>query len=213
VATSANLNIDPPQVIIDRYRVVDSVLVVDSPSLNIVDGYVPGQMALVTPAGHILLDNRTPAPSGGANLQLYQPGGVFSMQQIGATNYSNTQVVWYDTTVASVITNYGGAGSSGSNYGGTAFVRDAVQSIQNNGAFDPLDAEKSALVSFYLLGPQGLSFRDGFNAPVQVLGDGPAVNVEGLTEKKTPSSKRSRTNSRSTELSKNSPVHLAGGSW
>lgn len=206
VATSANLNIDPPQVIIDQYKVVDSVLVVDSPNLNIVSGYVPGQLALSTPAGQILLNNRTPAPTNGVNLQLYQPDGQFSMLQIGSANYSNTQVVWYDATISSVITNYGGG-----NFGGTSFVRDALQDMQNNGAFDPLNSEKSGLATFYLLGPQGLGFRDSRPLPIEVLGDGPAVNVEGLFERKTPSSKRNRANARTTELSR-SGVRVAGGS-
>lgn len=206
IATSANLNIDPPQVIIDQYHVVDSVLVVDSPNLAIIDGYVPGQLSLNTPAGQILLNNRTPAPASGANLQLYQPDGTFSMSQIGRTNYSDTQVVWYDTTIASVITNYGGG-----DFGGTSFVRDSLKNMQNGGGFDPLNPEKGGLATFYLLGPQGLGFRDGPIKPVEVLGNGPAVNVEGLFEKKTPTSKRNRSNSRSTERSMPDRINVAGG--
>jgi hypothetical protein len=206
VATSANLNIDPPQVIIDQYHVVDSVLVVDSPNIAIVDGYVPGQMALSTPAGQILLNNRTPAPTAGANLQLYRPGGAFSMSQIGNANYSDTQVVWYDTTIASVITNYGGG-----DFGGTSFVRDSLKDMQNSGSFDPLNTERGGLAALYLLGPQGLGLRDRLIKPIEVLGSGPAVNLEGLFEKKTPRSKRSRSNSRSTERGMPSRISFAGG--
>ncbi|MCK9919144.1 leukotoxin LktA family filamentous adhesin [Microbacteriaceae bacterium K1510] len=207
VARSANLNIDPPQVIVDQYHVVDSVLVVDSPNLTITDGYVPGQLSLTTPAGEILLNNRTPAPTGGVNLQLYQPGGLFSMQQIGNANFSNTYVVWYDTTIASYITR-----DVADTTGGTSFVRDTLQDMRNGGAFEPLQAEKSGLATFYLLGGQALGLRDRIVLPVEVLGDGPAVNLEGMFGRKTPSSKRNRANSRSTELGKGNGVRLAGGS-
>lgn len=207
VATFANLNIDPPQVIVDQYHVVDSVLVVDSPNLTIMDGYVPGRLALSTPAGDILLNNRTPAPTSGVNLQLYQADGVFSMQQIGNANYSNTYVVWYDTVVASHITR-----NVTDTTGGTSFVRDSLQDMRNNGAFDPLYTEKSGLATLYLLGPQGLGLRDRIVLPVEVLGDGPAVNLDGMFERKRPASKRNRANSRSTELGKSSGVRVASGS-
>ncbi|MDP1582086.1 MAG: hypothetical protein Q8M18_01530, partial [Bradyrhizobium sp.] len=175
VATFANLNIDPPMILMNQYQVVDSILVVDTPRLIIVSGYVPGQLALYTPAGYILLDNRTPAPVGNSNLQLYQPGGVFSMSQIGATNFSNTQVVWYDQSIASVITNYGGG-----DFGGTSFVRNSLGDMRGSGGFDPANMQWSGLATFYLLGLPGLGFRDGFPRLIEVLGDGPAVNLKGL---------------------------------
>jgi len=175
VATSANLNIDPPMILMSQYRVIDSVLIVDTPRLIIVSGYVPGQMALYTPAGYILLDNRTPAPVGSPNLQLYQPGGVFSMSQIGATNFSNTQVVWYDQSIASVITNYGGG-----DFGGTSFVRNSLSDMRASGGFDPANMQWSGLATFYMLGLQGLGFGGGLPGLIEVLGDGPAVNLKGL---------------------------------
>ena len=204
VATSANLNIDPPVVVIDLYRVIDSVLTVDSPNLNIVSGYVPGQMLLTTPAGQILLDNRGPAPVNTVNLQLYQPSDAFSMQQVGVTNYSNTQVVWYDTTIASVITNYGGG-----DFGGTSFVRNSLQDMQNAGAFDPEKVQQSGLATFHLLGASGLGFRHDVLGPVEVLGDGPAVNIQGLFE--TRGAKRGK-KSRSTRLHDKNELRLAFGS-
>ncbi|MBX3553449.1 MAG: hypothetical protein KF697_13430, partial [Pseudolabrys sp.] len=204
VATSANLNIDPPVVMIDLYRVVDSVLTVDSPNLTITGGYVPGQMMLTTPAGQVLLDNRGPAPAPGVNLQLYQPSGVFSMAQVGSTNYSDTQVVWYDTTISSVITNYGGGA-----YGGTSFVRNSLQDMQNAGAFEPENVQRSGLASLYLLGPLGLGFRYDLPGPVEVLGDGPAVNLKGLFQ--TEQVKRGK-KSRSTRLHDKNELRLAFGS-
>jgi hypothetical protein len=147
---------------------------VDSPLLTIASGYVPGQMVLSTPAGIILLNNRGPAPVPGANLQLYEPGGVFTMQQIGNANFSDTQVVYYDTTISSTITNFGGGAFTGS-----SFVRDALIALRNGQGGGVEGRERNALFAVYL---QGL-FDDGrMLSPIEVIGGGPAVNIEGLSE-------------------------------
>lgn len=185
VATSVNLSLNAPVVAIDQYKAVDSTLTVHSPRLIIVDGYVPGQMTLNVPAGQILLNNRSPAPVGNIDLQLYQPGGLFSMSQIGNANLTNTYVVWYDATASSIITNY-----SGGNFGGTSFVRNVVEDMQSFGAFDPIDEKKSGLAPFYLLGQQALGFRDHLAVPVEVLGHGPAINLKGLFDNKRPAKKK-----------------------
>ena len=169
VATHANLTIDPPQVIIDTLSIMDSTIDVDSPNLTITNGYVPGQMMLTTPAGEILLDNRGPGPVGGANLQLYEPGGVFTMQQIGNANFSNTQVVYYDTTISSTIINYGGGSFTGS-----SFIRNSLQDMRN-GDNDNLDV--TVLRALYF---QGLVNGEPAHGPIEVIGNGPAVNIEGL---------------------------------
>jgi hypothetical protein len=171
VATHANLTIDPPQVVIDTFNVVDSTVSVDSPSLTISSGYVPGQMMLTTPAGQILLNDRGPAPAGGVDLQLYEPGGVFTMQQIGNANFSNTQVVYYDATISSTIVNYGGG-----NFTGSSFVRNSLQDMRN-GDNDNLDV--TVLRALYF---QGLIGGDRSQGPIEVIGNGPAVNIEGLLE-------------------------------
>ncbi|MBS0246213.1 MAG: hypothetical protein JSR61_06300 [Proteobacteria bacterium] len=172
VATRANLTIDPPQVIIDQFSVADSTVTVDSPSLTVVAGYVPGQMLLNTPAGQILLNNRGPGPVGGNNLQLYQPGGVFTMQQIGSANFSNTQVVYYDTTISSTIINY-----VGGDFTGSSFVRNAPQDMRNGDLSGLEGLEKSALLALYLRGVAEGRIGQG---PIEVIGAGPAVNIEGL---------------------------------
>lgn|GEM_PF-2883088 len=185
VATTANLSLVSPAVIIDQYKAVDSTLVVRSPQLRIVEGYVPGQMMLSMLAGQILMNNRSPAPVGNIDLQLYQPDGFFSMSQIGQINLSNTYVVWYDTTISSVITNY-----DGGNFGGTSFVRNSVEDMRNPGTFDPGDEKKSGLATFYLLGQQALGFRDHPVMPIEVLGHGPAINLKGLFDGRRPTKKR-----------------------
>jgi filamentous hemagglutinin family protein len=209
VATSANLVIDPPEVIIDKLIVTDSVINVDSPNLTITDGYVPGQMLLITPAGDILLANRIPAPSGGVNLQLYQPGGVFSMKQFGKKNFSNTQVVYYDATISSTITNYGGGPFTGS-----SLVRNIPVDMKNGRGVDFASVEKSGLATFYLLGLPGAWRIDAAQTPtpVEVVGGGPAVNIDGLSKAKklheTRDRKTVRNRIRSTSLEQGDGVRL-----
>jgi hypothetical protein len=207
VATRADLNIDPPQVIIDQFRVVDSTVIVDSPALTIASGYVPGQMLLQTPAGQILLNNRGPGPVGGNNLQLYQPGGVFTMQQLGNANFSNTQVVYYDTTISSTIINYGGGSFTGS-----SFVRNAIQDMRNGEDGGVVDLQRTLLIAFYLQ-----SFGEGWRGlgPIQVLGGGPAVNVEGLfgPGENRKSRKGYRTNLRSSAVENRAAVSFAAADY
>jgi hypothetical protein len=151
------------------------------PKFTIENGYVPGQMMLTTPAGDILMDNRSPAPTGWGNLQLYQPGGVFTLKQFGNANFSDTYVVYYDDTMSSTITNYGGGPFTGS-----SFVRDIPQSMIGGGRFDFASTEKSGLATFYLLGLSGGWRIDAARTPlpVEAVGDGPAVNIDGLPEAK-----------------------------
>jgi hypothetical protein len=172
VATHANLTIDPPEVIVDQLSIVDSVITVDSPALTIASGYVPGQMMLNTPAGQILLDNRSPGPVGGVNLQLYEPSGVFTMQQMGSANFSDTQVVYYDTTISSTIINFGGG-----NFTGSSFIRDSLQDMRNGDNQDISRLDVSVLRALYL---QGLFDGARSHGPIEVIGDGPAVNIEAL---------------------------------
>jgi hypothetical protein len=213
VATLANLTIDPPEVIVDSLRVTDIALAVDSPKFTVMSGYVPGQMMLTTPAGNILLDNRSPAPVGGMNLQLYQSDGIFSMQQIGNANYSDTQVVYFDTTISSTITNYGGGGA----FTGSSFVRNSLQDMRSGEGFDFASIEKSGLAAFYLLGLPGGWRIDAARTPppVEAIGEGPAVNIDGLPEARKlrqiheRKGARKQTRSSSLEQGDKSPFNLA----
>jgi hypothetical protein len=195
VATRANLTIDPPQVIIDLFRIVDSTVTVDSPALTIVSGYVPGQMMLNVPAGQILLDNRGPAPVGGVNLQLYEPGGAFTMQQLGNTNFSNTQVVYYDATISSTIINFGGG-----NFTGSSFIRNSLDQMRDRD-HDQNNLDVSVLRALYL---QSLFDDARTHGPIEVIGNGPAVNIEGLF------GPEARRKGRSTKVHRTSVENLRG---
>jgi hypothetical protein len=182
VATTAHLVIDPPSLIFDHYSVVDSTVTANAPFIQFVDGYVPGQMTLTTPTQLILLDNRSPAPEQGPSLQLYQPGGLFNLIQDQGYSFVNTYVVFYTGGIDSVVSTYSPDHACCAIFGGSSFVRNVPSDLD----FDVTNSDgKTGPAGFYLLGVPAGTWIDGTQiiGPVQVIGDGPAVNVEGLIER------------------------------
>ena len=186
VATSANLHIDPDTIIVNQFRVVDANFVTDAPNVTIVNGFVPGQLMLTTLTERILVDNRSPAPSNWATLQLYQPGGTFTFGQNGNANVSNTYVVQYNGDISATVTNYGGSHTCCSNFTGSMGIRDIANDTQGTETLNTWLAQKSGPETFYLLGLAGNARLEALLTPkpVEVIGSGPAVNIEGLTEAK-----------------------------
>ena len=116
------------------------------------------------------------------NLQLYQGQAACSRwKQFGNANYSDTQVVYYDNTISSTITNFGGGA-----FTGFSFVRNTLQDMKSGEGFDFASVDKSGLAAFYLLGLPGGWRIDAARTPlpVEAIGEGPAVNIDGLPEAK-----------------------------
>ena len=91
---------------------------------TILNGYVPGQMMLTTATQQVLLNNRSPAPSNWPTLQLYQPGGVFTMSQVGNANVSNAYVVYYTGDVSATVSNYRPTHTCCDDFTGASMVRN-----------------------------------------------------------------------------------------
>jgi hypothetical protein len=184
VATSANLNIDPDTIIVNQFKVVDANFVTDAPNVTIVDGFVPGQLMLTTLTQRILLDNRSPSPSNWATLQLYQPAGVFTMSHNGNANVSDSYVVLYNGDISATVTNYVGSHTCCARFTGSMAIRNIANDTQGTETFDTWLAQKSGAETFYLLGLAGNARLEALLTPkpVEVIGSGPAVNIEGLTE-------------------------------
>lgn len=183
VAKSANVSIDPEHIIINQFRVVDATFWTDAPAVSIINGYVPGQLMLTTANAQVLLDNRTPAPSSWPALQLYQPDGVFTMSQIGNANVSNAYVVFYTGNISATVTNYGPTHTCCYDFTGASMVRNISVDGEGNQSIEAWLAKKDG-GTFYLLGLSGQARLDALLTPrpVETIGAGPAVNIEGLSD-------------------------------
>ncbi|MBR0712329.1 beta strand repeat-containing protein, partial [Bradyrhizobium liaoningense] len=183
-ATTANVFIDPDAIIINQFRVVDANFITDAPAVSIVNGYVPGQLMLTTATQQVLLNNRSPAPSAWPTLQLYQPGGVFTMSQIGNANISNSYVVFYTGDISATVTNYGSSHTCCNAYTGASMLRNVSIDGEGTETIDTWLAQKGGAGTFYLLGLSGHARLDALLTPrpVEAIGAGPAVNVEGLSD-------------------------------
>ncbi|MET4273159.1 MULTISPECIES: leukotoxin LktA family filamentous adhesin [unclassified Bradyrhizobium] len=182
-ATSANVSIDPDSIIINQFRVVDANFWSDAHAVAILNGYVPGQLMLTTATQQVLLNNRTPAPSNWPSLQLYQPGGVFTMNQVGNANVSNAYVVFYTGNVSATVTNYGPTHTCCNDFTGASMVRNISVDGEGTESIETWLAKKDG-GTFYLLGLSGKARLDALlmPRPVETIGSGPAVNVEGLSD-------------------------------
>lgn len=183
VATSANIWIDPDSIIINQFKVVDANFWTDAHAVAILNGYVPGQLMLTTATQQVLLNNRTPAPSNWPTLQLYQPGGVFTMSQVGNANVSNAYVVFYTGDVSATVSNYGPTHTCCYDFTGASMVRNIPVDGEGSENIETWLAKKDG-GTFYLLGLSGKARLDALLTPrpVETIGSGPAVNIEGLSD-------------------------------
>ncbi|MCP2208780.1 leukotoxin LktA family filamentous adhesin [Bradyrhizobium diazoefficiens] len=183
VAKSANISIDPDSIIVNQFKVVDANFFTDAHAVTILNGYVPGQLLLTTATQQVLLNNRTLAPSNGPTIQLYQPDGVFTMSQVGNANVSNAYVVFYTGDISATVTNYGPNHICCSNFTGASMVRNISVDGEGSESIETWLAKKDG-GTFYLLGLSGQARLDALLTPrpVETIGSGPAVNIEGLSD-------------------------------
>ncbi|WP_298241882.1 leukotoxin LktA family filamentous adhesin [uncultured Bradyrhizobium sp.] len=183
VAKYANVSIDPDSIIVNQFRAVDANFWTDAHTVSILNGYVPGQLMLTTATQQVLLNNRTPAPSNWPTLQLYQPGGVFTMSQAGNANVSNAYVVFYTGGVSATVTNYGPNHTCCNDFTGASMMRNIAVDGEGKENIESWLAKKDG-GTFYLLGLSGQARLDALLAPrpVEAVGSGPAVNIEGLSD-------------------------------
>lgn len=183
VAKYANVSIDPDSIIVNQFRAVDANFWTDAHAVSILNGYVPGQLMLTTATQQVLLNNRTPAPSNWPTLQLYQPGGVFTMSQVGNANVSNAYVVFYTGDVSATVTNYGPSHTCCNAFTGASMMRNVSVDGEGKESIEAWLAKKDG-GTFYLLGLSGQARLDALLTPrpVEAVGSGPAVNIEGLSD-------------------------------
>ena len=139
---------------------------------------------LTTATQQVFLNNRTPAPSNGPTLQLYQPGGVFTMSQTGNANVSDAYVVFYTGDVsASVHQLRADVHTCCTTSPAPAWCATSRSTARARRARD-LAREEGWRRTFYLLGLSGPgAARCAADAESgRDRRPGPAVNIEGLSD-------------------------------
>jgi len=172
VANTVNLVIDPPVTIMPQLFVTDATINNNGPSFTIQQGFVAGQLTLEVPGQLIVMNNRSPVPMGFPTLQLWQPGTVFAFSQNGNFDVTTGFVVDYSLSANSTASSF---------YAGGSVVRDGPRDMRNGEIFYWWSLRKDGN-SFYWLGvsPDGELDAGKVKKWVDKVGEGPAVNLDGL---------------------------------
>jgi hypothetical protein len=173
LAQNAVVVIDPPATVIPQLLAVDATITNIGPSFTVQYGYIAGRFTLFMNGQSFVMNNRSPAPLGGFDVQLYQQGSPFYFSQNGIRTYTSGYVVNYglgvDPTALSL-------------FNGMSFTRDVPRDMWNGSPFDDDDdgSKKPSQLRKTGLSPQAM--LEGFRLPkaVETVGSGPAVNIKGL---------------------------------
>jgi len=144
--------------------------------VTLTDALISGVLTITTPHQTIVMNNLNPTPQSGPGVQLYKPGQLFDLQ-VSANTLS---------TDAFVIDALGGMNifywANGGYYAGVSLVRDVIRQME--AALGDPDSN-SGLVLTWKKGVAGVS--PGFvieklqvPKPVETIGNGPAVNIDGI---------------------------------
>ena len=99
VGTSAVLVVDAPAgIIVNDLKVVDTTLLTTATRTEIQNAYVPGSLLLTSPIQTVNVDNRTPLPQTGSNVQVFVPSFGFGLTLDGNATSTNGIVVQFDET-------------------------------------------------------------------------------------------------------------------
>jgi hypothetical protein len=175
-ANSVTMNVNAPAGVVFKNLFAQSVLI-DTTALNVAinNGYVPGQMTLLTPAQLILLNDTSPTPTSGNNVQLWQPGYAFGLNLQGIGLLTNSFVVQYQdgSNVTDIL--------DGLPYPGASLVRDVVRDMRNGEGFDFQGIGTGSNSTLYVIGLSPEDYLDAHKLldPVQAPVSRPAVNLGG----------------------------------
>ncbi|NRB17225.1 MAG: leukotoxin LktA family filamentous adhesin [Rhodobacteraceae bacterium] len=160
IGTSADLTVDAPAgIIVNELKVVDTKLATTATRTEIKQAYVPGSLLLTSPIQTIKVDNRTPLPQAGSNVQVYVPAYEFALTLDGNATATNGMVVKYDET--SDLTDI-----LPSPLDGISLIRDTVRNL--------LEADNRFLQSV------GSVALDDEGEPNSSQFDGQVVEIEGV---------------------------------
>jgi len=136
VGTFASVFIDTPnEVLIPRLYETNATISTSSPLIVIRDGYVTQTMGLTTPYETLWLDNTTPRPVLGNDVQLYQPTLRFDLVQGRYATLTNAYIVQYG--LPAEITDRLGAGF----YFGASLARDIDRMGDGGDPWEQIDLD------------------------------------------------------------------------
>lgn len=174
VARNVSLVINPPSTVVPQLLAVDATITHVGPSFTILNGYISGQFTLNMLGQTYVMNNRSPAPMGWPTVQLYQLNGTpFRFSQNGNYTVTSGFVVDYgllaNTTALSV-------------FNGISLVRDVPRDMWNGNPFEQDDGAEKKGSTARIWGATPSAVLDGLKLPkaVETIGEGPAVNIEGL---------------------------------
>ena len=99
VGVTADLIVDAPAgVVVKSLRIADTKLATTATRTEVKSAFVPGTLALKTPVQTISVNNRTPLPQSGNNVQVFVPNFDFGLTVDGKATTTNGIVVKYDET-------------------------------------------------------------------------------------------------------------------
>ena len=181
VGTSAHVEVDAPAgLVLPVLRFYESDIRTTARFVQIVSAFVPGSLKLATPLQHLLVENRSPRPLKGNNVQMYQPGFAFGLTLDQYHTATDAFVVQYDRSAE--VTDLLG----GKPFDGASLVRDSIRAMMHG--------EEVGSLMLLLTGPDGereereIRFDkrtrrvviDGITYPVGTTGAGPAVQLSEL---------------------------------
>ncbi|WOI52406.1 leukotoxin LktA family filamentous adhesin [Parvularcula sp. LCG005] len=95
-ALSALLDLDAPLgVVSPRFAVQNSVIKTTGSRFEIEDGLVTGDLVLTTPDVRLVLDNASPKPRNGVDIQLFSPDPSFFLVQDGISTLTDEFILFY----------------------------------------------------------------------------------------------------------------------
>lgn len=183
LASDVNLTVDAPNGLdVAELAAIDANLVTTA---NVVLGSfdVPGSLHLKTAQAILLLDNRDATTRPGTDVQLYQPGGRFYLDQNGRTTFTDAFITAYEQAYTVAETAFDGSHTDASPYfEGTSSSRDGTW----NTAYELRQAAVAAsesgdftaeILELVLQGYlQPLSTEGGVSGPAVNLGSGGGTN-------------------------------------
>ena len=167
MAQNVTLNINAPSTEVGNFFATDAKVTTTGSHFGIDNGFVSGKLVLTVAGQTIVLDNRSPVPNSGANVQMYGPGQNFYLDQNGRSTYTSIFIVSYDEQAAPTALSL---------YPGGSFIRDFPRDSHLGEIFDIQSAGKGS--TFYIIGVSPAFMLDAAVLPkaVDKTGEGLAVN-------------------------------------